>query len=40
VFREKIFNVQVRTVTKDSAQNDIPAAAQYSIIDHLISVEQ
>jgi hypothetical protein len=40
VFRGKIFNAQVRTVTKDSAQNDIPAAAQYSIIDHLISVEQ
>ena len=40
VFRRKIFNVQVRTVTKDSAQKDIPAAAQYSIIDHLISLEQ
>jgi hypothetical protein len=40
VFRGKIFNVQVRTVTKDSAQKEIPAAAQYSIIDHLISLEQ
>ena len=40
VFRGKIFNVQVRTVTKDSAQKDIPVAAQYSIIDHLISLEQ
>lgn len=40
VFRGKKFNAQVRTVTKDSAQKDIPAAAQYSIIDHLISLEQ
>ena len=40
VFRGKIFNAQVRTVTKDSAQKDIPAAAHYSIIDHLISLEQ
>jgi hypothetical protein len=40
VFRGKIFKAAVRTVTKDSAQKDIPAAAYYSIIDHLISVEQ
>ena len=40
VFRGKIFNAEVRTVTKDSAQKDIPAAAQYSIISNLISLEQ
>ena len=39
-FRGKIFNAEVRTVTKDSAQKDIPMAAQYSIISNLISLEQ
>ncbi len=40
VFRGKIFTAAVRTVTKDCAQKDIPAAAQYSVISHLISLEQ
>ena len=40
VFRGKIFTAAVRTVTKDWAQKDIPAAAHYSKIDHLISLEQ
>ena len=39
-FRRKIFNAEVRTVTKDAAQKDIPVAAQYSKIAHLISLEQ
>ena len=40
VFRGKIFIAEVRTVTKNSQQKDIPPAAQYSIISNLTSVEQ
>lgn len=39
IFMHKTFTVRVRTVTRDSEQDDLPAPMHYSVVDKILSLQ-